>query len=211
MYFQFRVSGKIFLYSIIIFSTFSSIVPINCHEVVPYRITNIYSLMPITVMVLLCVNTSATVCDCLCLLGCSPDWAAVVVCRDARKTFWHVPPLATFDTWLITNFCQNQLCFFFWYTVIVPQENKQNYSSLYLHHELQYNKLEDKNSAPNDSKHSPVLLCSKFLHKWNMDFIDRLLSPHCNIAFLSTPDSFCSWRSRFWFQAGDGLYVWTTE
>jgi len=101
--------------------------------------------------------------------------------------------------------------FFFWYTVIVPQENKQNYSSLYLHHELQYNKLEDKNSAPNDSKHSPVLLCSKFLHKWNMDFIDRLLSPHCNIAFLSTPDSFCSWRSRFWFQAGDGSYVWTTE
>jgi hypothetical protein len=113
MYFQFPVSGKIFLYSVIIFSTFWSIAPINCHAVVPYQITNIYTLLPITVMVLLCVNTSATVCDYLCLLGCSQDWTAVVVCLDARRPFWHVPPLATFDTCLITNSAKTIYVFYF--------------------------------------------------------------------------------------------------
>jgi len=113
MYFQFPVSGKLFLYSVIIFRIFWFIIPIKWLAVVPYQITNIYSLMPITVMVLLCVNTSATVCDCLCLLGCSPDWDNVVVCRDARKPFWHVPPLAKFDTWLITNFAKTIYVFFF--------------------------------------------------------------------------------------------------
>jgi hypothetical protein len=29
--------------------------------------------------------------------------------------------------------------------------------------------------------------------------------------FYSVPDSFCSWRGRFWFQAAVGPYVWTTE
>jgi hypothetical protein len=94
MYFPFPVSGKIFLYSILIFIIFWSVVPIKYHAVVPYWITSIYSLMPVTVMVLLCVNTAATVCYCWCLLGCSPDWAVAVVCDDARKPFWHVPPLA---------------------------------------------------------------------------------------------------------------------
>jgi hypothetical protein len=85
MYFPFPVSRKIFLYSTLIFSTFWSMVPIKCHAVVPYQITNIYSLMPVTVIVLLCVNTAATLCYSLCLLGCSGDWAVDVVCDDARK------------------------------------------------------------------------------------------------------------------------------
>jgi hypothetical protein len=38
-----------------------------------YWINNFVSLMPVTVMVLLCVNTAATACDSLCLLCCSPD------------------------------------------------------------------------------------------------------------------------------------------
>jgi hypothetical protein len=93
-YFPFPVSGKIFLYSILIFSAFSSVVAIKCHAVVPYWVTNIYSLMPVTVMVLLCVNTAATVRDSLFLLGYSWDWAVEAVCDDARKPFWHIPPLA---------------------------------------------------------------------------------------------------------------------
>jgi hypothetical protein len=52
MYFPFPVSGKIFLYSILIFSTFWTVVPIKCHAVVPYRHTSIYCLRPLTVMVL---------------------------------------------------------------------------------------------------------------------------------------------------------------
>jgi hypothetical protein len=49
--FPFPVSGKVFLYSILIFSTIWSMAPIKCHAVVPYQITNIYSVMTITVMV----------------------------------------------------------------------------------------------------------------------------------------------------------------
>jgi hypothetical protein len=41
----------------------------------------------LTVMVLLCVNTVATVSDSLCLLGCSPDFAVDVVWDDVRKPF----------------------------------------------------------------------------------------------------------------------------
>jgi hypothetical protein len=32
-------------------------------------------------------------------------------------------------------------------------------------------KLEDKNSALNDIKHSPTLKCSKCLHEWNFDLL----------------------------------------
>jgi hypothetical protein len=60
MYFPFPVSGNIFLYSILIFSTFWSVVTLKCHAVFPYHITNIYSLMHVTMMVILCVNTAAT-------------------------------------------------------------------------------------------------------------------------------------------------------
>jgi len=94
MHFPFPVSGKIFLYIILIFSTFESVVPIKCHAVVSYWNTNIYSLKPVTVMVILCVNPAANFCGSLCLLGCSPARAVDVVCDDARKPFWHVPPLA---------------------------------------------------------------------------------------------------------------------
>ena len=111
MYFQFPVSGKIFLYSILIFSAFSSMVAIKCHAVVPYWVTNIYSLMPLTVMVLLCLNTAATVCDSLCPLGCSADWAVVLVCDNARKTFCHVPPFAR--VWYMINNQLPQDQFFF--------------------------------------------------------------------------------------------------
>ena len=105
MYFPFPVSGKIFLHSILNYGTFWSVVPIKCHAVVSYWNTNIYSLMPITVMVLLCVNTAGTVCDFLYLLGSSTYWAVDLVCDDARKTSWHVPPLAR--VWYIMD---NQLC-----------------------------------------------------------------------------------------------------
>jgi hypothetical protein len=59
VYFPFPICGKTFLYSILIFSTFWSVVTIKCHAVFLYRIT-IYSLMSVTVMILLCVNTVAT-------------------------------------------------------------------------------------------------------------------------------------------------------
>jgi hypothetical protein len=87
MYFPFPLSGKILLYIILNFSTYASLVPINCQVVFPYWITNIYSLMPITVMVFLCVNPTATVCVSLCLLRCSPHWALNVVCD---VTIYHV-------------------------------------------------------------------------------------------------------------------------
>ena len=105
MYFPFPVSGKIFLYIIVIFSTYWSVIPIKCHAVVPYWNTNIYSLMPITVMVILCVNTAATVCDSFCLLGCSPDWVvdvmSVMMPEDLFGMFHH---WREFATWLITSF-----------------------------------------------------------------------------------------------------------
>jgi hypothetical protein len=56
--FPFPVSGKIFLYSILIFSTIWFVVPIKCHAVLPYRITNIYSLVLITVIVFLGIYCS---------------------------------------------------------------------------------------------------------------------------------------------------------
>ena len=132
MYFPFPVSGKIFLYSILIFRTFWSIVPIKCCAVAPYRISNIYSLFPVTVMVLLCVNDAATVCDSLCLLCCSTDWAVDVICDDARKPFWHVRPFARFSYMIDNQLFQDRQGFFFLCTVINPQGNGQNYSSLYL-------------------------------------------------------------------------------
>ena len=104
--FPIAVSGKIFLYIILIFSTFWSVVPIKCRAVVPYRITNMYGLMPITVMVLLCVNTAATVCDSSCLLGCSTDCAVDVVCDDAKKLLGMFQHWPEFDTWLITSFAR---------------------------------------------------------------------------------------------------------
>jgi len=85
--------------------------PIKFHAVVPYWNINIYSLMPVTVMVLLCVNTAATVCDSLCQLGCSPYWAVDVVC-DARKPFWHVPPLVQVCYIIDNQLCQDELGFF---------------------------------------------------------------------------------------------------
>jgi len=115
MYFPFPTSGKIFLYTILMFITFWSMLPIKCHTVVLYWITNIYSLMPVTVMVLLCVNTAATVCYSLCLLGCSWDWAVDVVCDDARKPFWPVPPLARIWYMIDNQLRQDQLCLFFAY------------------------------------------------------------------------------------------------
>ena len=60
MYFPFPVSGNIFLNSILIFSTFWSVVTLKCHTFFPFHITNIYSLMHVTMMVILCVNTAAT-------------------------------------------------------------------------------------------------------------------------------------------------------
>ena len=114
MYFPFPVSGKIFLRSVLFFSTFWSVVPIKCHAVIPYWITNMYSLMPITVIVLLCVNTAETVCDSLCLLGCPPDWAVgVIYIIMPGNHLWHVPSLAR--VWYIINnqLCHDQLCFFF--------------------------------------------------------------------------------------------------
>jgi hypothetical protein len=72
VYFPFPVSGKILLYIILKFSTCLSFVPIKCQALFPYRITNIYILMPLPVVVVLCVNPTATVCYSLCLLVCSP-------------------------------------------------------------------------------------------------------------------------------------------
>ena len=50
--FPFPASGKIYLYSILIFSTYLSLVHKKCQAVVLYRITNIDSLVPIRLMVL---------------------------------------------------------------------------------------------------------------------------------------------------------------
>jgi len=81
--------------------------------VVLYWNTNIYSLMPVTVIVLLCVNTAATVCYSLCLLGCSGDWAVDVVCDDARKHFAMFHHWPDFDTWLITSFARTSYVYIF--------------------------------------------------------------------------------------------------
>ena len=115
MYFPFPTSGKIFLYTILMFITFWSMLPIKCHTVVLYWNTNIYSLMPVTVMVLSCVNTAATVCYSLCLLGCSQDWAVAVVCDDARKLFGMFHHWLEFDTWLINSFARTSYVYFFAY------------------------------------------------------------------------------------------------
>ena len=131
MYFPFPVRGKIFLYSILIFSTFWSIVHIKYSAVAPYRITNICSLLPVTVMVLLCVNATATVCDSLCLLGSSTDWAVDVICDRARKPFWHVAPFARFSYMIDNQLCQDRLGFFFVYCNRSTR-GRQNYRSLYL-------------------------------------------------------------------------------
>jgi hypothetical protein len=119
MYFPFAVSGKIFLYSFLIFSTFWSIVPIKSYAIAPYRITNIYNLLPITVMVHLCVNAAATVCDSLCLLGYSTDWAVDVICDHARKPFWHVPPFARFSYMIDNQLCQDQIVFFIYFFCVL--------------------------------------------------------------------------------------------
>ena len=113
MYFPFPTSGKIFLYTILMFITFWSMLPIKCHTVVLSWNTNIYSLMPVTVMVLSCVNTAATVCYSLCLLGCSRDRAFDVVCDDARKRFGMFHHWLDFDTWLINSFARTIYVYFF--------------------------------------------------------------------------------------------------
>jgi len=115
MYFPFPVSGKIFLYSILIFSAFWSMVHIKFHAVFPYQITKICRLMQVTVMVLLRVNTAASLCYSLFLLGCSADWAVDVVCDDARKPLWHIPPLAGVWYMIDKQLCQDQLCFFLYH------------------------------------------------------------------------------------------------
>ena len=115
MYFPFPVSRKIFLLGIFFLSTFWSMVPIKCHASVPHQITNIYSLMPVTVMVCLCVNTAATVCYSLWLLGCFGDWSVDVVCDDVRKTFWNVTPLAGVWYMIDNQLRDDQLCLFFAY------------------------------------------------------------------------------------------------
>jgi len=46
------------------------------------------------------------------------------------------------------------------------QNSRHNYNSVYLNlHIFLGNKLEDKNSAQNDSRHSLISICSEFLHK----------------------------------------------
>jgi hypothetical protein len=54
--------------------------------------------MPLTVMILLCVNTAAFVYGSLCLLGSSSDRAVDVVCDYARKTFCMIHRWPEFDT-----------------------------------------------------------------------------------------------------------------
>ena len=86
---------------------------VQCIYLLPYRITNISSLLPITVMVLLFVNTAATMCYSLCLLGSSGDWAVNVVCDDGRKLFGIFHHWPEFDTWLINSFARTSYVYFF--------------------------------------------------------------------------------------------------
>ena len=144
MYFQFLVSGKIFPNNILIFITFRSIVPIKCHAVIPYWVTNIYSLMPVTLMVLLYLNTAATVCESLWLVGCSPDWSDDVVCDDARKPFSHVPPLGRVWYMIDNELCQDQLVSFCVYCNCTTREQAKIIDFIILIIIHLYSELEEK-------------------------------------------------------------------
>ena len=65
-------------------------------------------------------------------------------------------------------------------TVIAPQENRQNYSFYILSSYIYIANWKRKDSAPNDSRQCPVLVCSKFLHNWIMDLIGLFtILKHC--------------------------------
>ena len=51
----------------------------------------------------------------VCLLDCSTDWAVDVVCDDATKPFWHVPPLPRVWYMIDNHLCQEQLGFFLYH------------------------------------------------------------------------------------------------